>query len=169
MEFTEIGYTLKPHGLQGEIKIFVQEQWEEAIDDLEVVYLEMKGKKVPYFLDSVRGGGAMIASFEDIDSRDDALVISSKTMFAKSSDLPEPEPVETVDIPDFIGYKMVDKASGETLGKIIGMVEFPHQIMAVLEYQGREVLIPMVDQYVLGQDEKLMILEMALPEGLLDL
>jgi 16S rRNA processing protein RimM len=169
VEYTEIGYTLKPHGLAGEIKIFVQEQWEDAIDDLDVVYLEIKGKKVPYFLDAVRGGGAMIASFEDIDSRDDALMISSKPLFAKSSDLPAPLHVETVDIPDFVGYTMVDKSTGAILGVINGVVEYPHQIMAILHHNGNDVLIPLVEQFVMGQDDARKVLEVDLPEGLLEL
>ena len=55
-EYTEIGYTGKPHGLAGEIKVVVKDEWEDAFFDLEIVYLEIKGKKLPYFLDQVRGG-----------------------------------------------------------------------------------------------------------------
>jgi 16S rRNA processing protein RimM len=169
MEYTEIGYTLKPHGLAGEIKIFVQEQWEEAIEDLEMVYLEIKGRKVPYFLDQVRGGGALIASFEDIDDRDAALVISSKPMFARSSDLPAPTPVQTVQIPDFVGYQLLNEHDQSLIGTITDIIEYPHQIMAVLDCAGKEVIIPLAVQYVKSEDVDKRILVVDLPEGLLDL
>jgi 16S rRNA processing protein RimM len=168
-EFTEIGYTLKPHGLAGEIKIFVQEEWEDAAFDLDVVFLEMKGKKVPYFLSQIRGGGALIATFEEIDSRDDALVISSKPMFAKSASLPEPAPVVKTEIPQFVGYTMQDKDTSTLIGLITSIEEYPQQIMAVVKNGDTEYLVPLVEQYVVSQDDMLKVLVVDLPEGLLDL
>ncbi len=169
MDFVQIGYTMKPHGLNGEIKIHIDEVWEEAIEDLDVVFLEIKGKKVPYFLEQVRGGGALIASFEDIDSRDAALTISSKTIWAKAEDLPQPLTPEPSDIPDWVGYTMFDSETGTELGKIIGMVEYSHQALAVLQHGEQELLIPMVEAYVKNFDAAQKRIQVDLPEGLLKL
>jgi 16S rRNA processing protein RimM len=169
MEYIEIGYTMKPHGLNGEIKIFVQEQWEDAIDDLDVVFIELKGKKVPYFLEQVRGGLGLIASFEDIDTRDDALTISSKPLWAKADDLPEPSLPEPSEGPYWVGFTMCDATTQAELGHVIGVVEYPHQVLAVLKRGDQELLIPMVEAYVKSTDTTAKLIMVNLPDGLLDL
>ncbi|MEO0732346.1 MAG: hypothetical protein AAFZ52_05900, partial [Bacteroidota bacterium] len=64
MDLTEIGWTGKAHGLRGEIKLRVLEHYED--DLLAAPSVLIGDPPVPYFFDHVRGGGAIIAKFEDL-------------------------------------------------------------------------------------------------------
>jgi 16S rRNA processing protein RimM len=168
-EFIEIGYTRKPHGLAGEIKIVINEPYSDVIFDLEKVFLEIRGKKLPYFLQQVRGGGALIASFEDIDDRDDALAISAKSIWAKAVDLPEIELDPVSDEINFVGFEIFDLTSQQNLGKITEVIEYPQQLMAVIFIEERQVLIPLNHAFISAIDEAESLLKMELPDGLLEL
>ena len=67
-----------------------------------------------------------------------------------------------------ISYEIISERDG-AIGVIEEVIEMPQQIMGIVNYQGKEVLIPLNDQFITGVDEEKKILEMELPEGLLDL
>ena len=60
MEFTQIGFTNKTHGLAGELKVSVEAAYEEVFLESDRVFLDTKGAKVPFFLETARGGGELI-------------------------------------------------------------------------------------------------------------
>lgn len=55
------------------------------------------------------------------------------------------------------------------LGKIIWVNDDTANVLFVLEREGKELLIPAIDEFVTGIDEEKKILNMRIPEGLLDL
>ncbi len=172
MENIKIGFTKKPHGLKGEIKLQVDDQYLEDLLETEVVLLTIKGKPTPYFVEDIRVGNALIAKFEDVDTVDAANLIASKEMSLRPQDIiaDEDRTFETEEglaYADCIGYRIMD---GEVLvGEIEEVVEFPQQEMAILTRGSKDILIPLNVAFVIKRDDDLKTIFMDLPKGLLEL
>ncbi len=169
--FVKIGATMNPHGLKGELKVFIEEQYEDDFLEADTVFLTLAGKKIPYFIESVRGGNATIVKFEEVDSIEAATKIAKKAMEMRESDLiPESErKTELVESFDYLtGYTIFDKKIGQ-IAEIEEVIEMPQQEMAVIKYNNKELLIPLNDALIISVDDKTKTVKMDLPDGLLDL
>ena len=62
---------------------------------------------------------------------------------------------------------MIDKKLGE-LGKIVTVYDLPNQPVASLNIEGKEVLFPLMKQFIVTVDREAGILHVDLPDGLLD-
>ena len=171
--YIEIGYTQKTHGVQGELKLFVEDRYYEDLIKNERIFVDQKGAKVPFFIEDLRGGGALIVKFEGVDKREAAMLLQSKKVYLRPQDLiPEDDrelEVEEEESPfaHLNGYAIHDKHSGE-IGTISEIIEMPQQALALLVYKGNDVMIPLHEKLILSTDKKKKVLNMDLPEGLLD-
>ncbi len=167
MDLIEIGWTGKPHGLKGEIKLRIQEFYED--DLLAAKSLLIGDPPVPYFVERLRAGGAIIGKFETLDTREHVALLSGKPVWLQTSQVTEvaqDEPDTPWDVA--IGYTI--KAEGyPDLGPITGIMDMPEHYLAELTYKGKDILVPLHENLVLSVDEEGEVLEMMLPEGLLDL
>lgn len=172
--YVNIGYTKKTHGLKGELKLVVEERFLEDFLKNERIFLDVKGAKIPYFIANVRGTGEMILKLEDVDSLESAYALQSREVFLREQDLvPDHRrefeiEEETLEYEHLIGFLLVDDTLGE-VGFIEEVLEMPQQEMAFLKYKGREVLVPLNEQYTLSIDEKEKKVFVNLPEGLLEM
>lgn len=165
-----IGYTKKPHGLKGELKVQIEELYLDDFLEAETIFLDLRGKKLPFFIESVREGNEILLKLEDVDSKEAADGLSSKEVFLRESDiipLDERE-MEPDDFTQFMGYQIKDTELG-LIGEIEDVIEYPQQMMAALTYQDREILIPMNAAFIKEIQKENKIIIMELPEGLLEL
>jgi len=174
MNFVEVGFVRKTHGVDGAVKVVVEDEYWEDVVQAEVFLLEQKGQPIPYFVESKRSAGdLLIVQFEDVDSPEAAQQLVKAKLFLRESDiLPEEErqlEVEEVYTFNYLkGFLLSDKEQGE-IGKILEVIELPQQEFALIEYAGQERMIPLHEQLILeiNEGEKTVLLD--LPEGLLDL
>jgi 16S rRNA processing protein RimM len=167
----KIGYTKKPHGLKGEVKLHIEERFLEDLMETEVAIITIKGKPTPFFVEDIRVGNAVIAKFEDVNTIDEANEIANKELSLREKDLLEDEEREFefmgMQFEHCVGYTLIDK--GVLIGAINEIVEFPQQEMAFIEREGREVMIPLNKAFILKVNDVDKLIELDLPEGLLDL
>jgi 16S rRNA processing protein RimM len=170
-KIVQIGATKKPHGLKGEVKLHVEEKYIEDLQEVEVVILTIKGKPTPFFVEDIRFGNAIIAKFEDVDTLEAATEIANKELSLREKDLiPDDErefEIEGLQYEKCVGYTILDK--GTAVGVIEEVLEFPQQEMAFIEYEGREVMIPLHPHFILKVDNAAKTIAMDLPDGLLEL
>ena len=85
-----------------------------------------------------------LIKFEDVNSPEETVAISSKEVYARQEDLiPEEErmfEVEGLEFADYEGFTIVDSTVGR-VGEIKEIIEYPQQEMAVVAYQERDILI----------------------------
>ena len=104
---------------------------------------------------------------EDVDTEEEARsFVNREVYYPKSFYIDEETEVAPGDY--FIGFKVIDEEYGE-LGVIESVDDSTANILFVVEYQGRELLIPANDDFVTALDEKHKIIRMNIPEGLLDM
>jgi len=68
----------------------------------------------------------------------------------------------------FIGFTVIDSEKG-VLGKIVSIDDSTENVLFEVEYNGRLLLIPAVDEFVCEIDEDNRKLYLNIPDGLLDL
>ena len=165
----QLGYIVRTHGVKGQVVAFFDVEYPEDYEELESVFLQISGKLVPFFIDSLelQPDGRIIIKFEDVVSIAEAEKLKGTPLYLPLDNLPELGEDQFY-FHEVIGYQVVDENLGE-LGTIKDIYEMPHQDLMGMEYKGVEVLIPLQDELVLRADKKEQKLYVNLPEGLVDI
>lgn len=163
-----IGYVTKTKGLKGEVQIFFEFDDYDLLD-LEVLFAEMNGKMVPFFVESHKlyENKTGLFYFDDIDHIDKAQALVKKKLYLPLSKKPE-KTSDELTYDDLVGFMVIDETHGE-LGEITAVNEYPQHFVAVVNYKEKEVLFPLNDDLIVEIDEDAQILTIDLPEGLLDI
>lgn len=162
-----IGYITKTRGLKGEMQLFFEfDDYAEL--DLDVLFLEVDKKLVPYFIDTIKlqKNRTAYLNFEDIDHVDKAQALVRKKVYLPNDKMPERDPND-FRYTDLVGYLVIDESEGE-IGEITAVEEFPQQFIAKVDYSGRELMFPLSNDLILGIDAEEQVIEVQLPEGLVD-
>jgi 16S rRNA processing protein RimM len=163
----ELGKITKTHGLKGEVVLWLDVDFPEDYEDLESLFLEVKGELVPFFMKSYRpSGNRAIVQFEDIDTFEKAEELVNLQAYLSIEELPELEDDQFY-YHEIIGFKVIDKNLG-ALGTVQTVHSMQAQDLLVMDYKSKEVLIPVISEIVLDANKEAKILNVNLPEGLLE-
>ncbi|HEY0175125.1 MAG TPA: 16S rRNA processing protein RimM, partial [Pedobacter sp.] len=85
-----IGYITKTKGLKGEVQLYFEYDEPELLD-LDVVFAEMNGKMVPYFVSSykLQPNNTCNIYFDDIDHIDKAQPLLKKKIYLPLTKMPD--------------------------------------------------------------------------------
>lgn len=164
-KLVQIGQIKKPFGVKGDLRIKLEEAYEESFIQATVLFVKEKGNHVPYFIESVTDNQGWLLKLEDIDSPEQAKGLSNQEIYLRAGDIQVLEPKLDATLEGFI---LQDVEAGE-LGPILEIVEYPQQLMAILQYDDKEVLIPLTEELLVEIRPEDNTIIMDLPEGLLDL
>ena len=135
--------------------------------EMESVFVELNKKLVPFFIDRIQlNGTKAIVKFEEIDTIDQAKGFKGSRLFLPLDVLPDLE--DGYYFHELIGFKVIDTNHGE-LGSISGVFDSGSQDLIAMQYQEKEVLIPLTDEVVLKVDKQAKTIHTSLPDGLLDI
>ncbi len=117
---------------------------------------------------SVRGedSASRLVFFDTIPSIDQAEQLVGHYCLVRRDALDEEKLVPST--PDYKGYRVLDGCAGD-IGSVIRIDENPAYPFLVVDVQGREVLVPVVDEIVRAIDDYGRTITVSLPDGLLDL
>ena len=162
-----IGYVTKTKGLKGEVQVFFEFDDYEQLKP-EIIFADMNGKLVPYFVDSykLQKNSTGYFYFDDLDHIDKAQLLVKKKLYLPLAEKPERDENEFF-YTDLKGFMAIDETLGE-LGEITDVHEYPQQFVATVLYKEKEVLFPLNEDFIIEIDEDEKLLTLDLPEGLLD-
>lgn len=167
----QLGYVTKPHGLHGEVHLFLDVDFPEAYNNLESVFVAYKNVPqalVPFFIETLKlSGNKAIVKFEDIDTIEQAEALKEAQLYLPLDTLPKLQEGQFY-YHEVIGYTVQDQKEGQ-LGVIKEVYVLAGQDAIAMEYQGKEVLIPVNNAIVLSADHEKQVVHVQLPEGLLDI
>ncbi|MGV3762330.1 ribosome maturation factor RimM [Parapedobacter sp.] len=163
-----IGYISKTRGLKGEVQLFFEFDDYRSLE-LDVLFLQVNGKLVPYFVErsTILPNRTAYLFFDDVDHIEVAKTLVRKRVYLPNNKFPERDP-DDFRLTDLKGFVVIDKAHG-TLGEIIEVHQYPQQYVAAVMHQGNEVLFPLTDEWILTIDRENNTLKVDLPEGLIDI
>lgn len=162
-----IGYTARPHGFDGKIRIVLSDnfRFRKKLSTREPVFFKIEGYMVPFFFDKLSvAEDQLIIHPEGWKAEKDAQTFSGLEVFV------DQKLVKTVEKEgDFLAGFTLFNASQERIGLILEVLHDTAQPLLVVEVAGEEKLIPFVEELVLTVDPKKKEIALTLPEGILDL
>lgn len=163
-----LGYIVKSHGTKGQVVFHLDVDYPEDYEEMESVFIEIKGALVPYFIEdiNIQKQSRAIIQLEEIDTMEKAQALVGSALYLPLDTLEELEEGQFY-YHEIKGFKVIDQNHGP-LGLIRDVYSVASQNLIALDYNGTEVLIPIVDNIVLKADRENNILLVNLPEGLLD-
>ncbi len=163
-----LGKITKKHGFEGRLHIFLDtdEPWE--YENLEVVFVDISGNLVPYFIESINlNGNKALVNFMDIDSGDKADSLLGKDMYLPMSQLPKLTGNRFY-YHEAKNMLVIDKNHGE-IGMVATVLEYPNQSVFQVFHNDKEVLIPISKEIIKKFNRKENKILIEAPEGLLDI
>lgn len=166
-DLSEIGKTVKTNGLNGHISIDLYDNYSESIFTKETpVFLIIDGTPVPFFIENIKNTGNYIAvKFRHIDSEPTASKFINCSVSVFTQDIPDDEEDDFENI--LINYKVYDAKYGY-IGIITDFDDIPGNPIFQTDFNGKNIIIPLSDQFVTGIDKDKKELYISAPDGLID-
>lgn len=167
-EYFNIGKLVATFGLKGELILKHNLKKKTSLKGLTALFVEEKKESfIPWFIESSRAKNEeeIYIKLEGVNTREAAIKLTQKQVW-----LPEEEAKKfsAKSSPfSFLGYEIVE---GETvLGKILEVIEQPHQVLCRIDLSGKEAYIPLHEETIRKIDRKKKQVIVELPEGLLEI
>lgn len=168
----EVGQVRKTHGVDGALRATVEEAFREYVWDLEFLFLDIDGDKVPFRIEYIKGEeDAPIFKFDRMDTPEEAAKYTGAKLFMEKDRLPkgfDPAVSSELEFAYLEGFTLFDEGIG-LIGPILEVMEYPQQEMAVVNYRENEWLIPLHEDLIIAVDENNRRITMRLPEGLFEM
>lgn len=170
-DYIKIGHTKKTFGVDGGLKAQIEPQFLEALIQADVVFLLVHQRPTPFFIEKIEETNDLILFFEDVESKEAAQPYCATDILLRQEDFEDVnfnDPANTGSYDQLVDYELEVVGKGG-LGRIEEIAELPEQLMAILDYQGIEVLIPLNEEFIKNIDHQNKKIRMELPEGFLEL
>lgn len=168
-ECFSLGKITKPHGLKGEVTIWLDVDVPENYIGLDGLFLEIKGQLVPYIIEELQiRGKKSIVKFEDINSIEVTETIIDAEAYLPIKKLPKLKGKQFY-YHEVIGYQIFDNNSQKDLGELKAIYESTGQDLFAVNINESEVLIPIIDNFLDSVNHAEKRIHVTLPDGLLDI
>jgi 16S rRNA processing protein RimM len=167
-EYFKIGKLVTTFGLKGELVLKHNLGKKTSLKGLKAIFIEERKESfIPWFIEStkIKNEEEIYLKLEVINIREQALKLTQKEVW-----LPEEEfkkfSAKSSPI-NLLGYEIIE---GElVLGKILEVIEQPHQILCKIEFNKKEAYIPLHEETIKKIDKKNQKVIVSLPPGLLEI
>ena len=166
----EIGKVLKPHGVGGDLTVlFNKPDFSDIATNF--YFFQLEGTFVPFFVEDFRFKSDVTAriKFEGIDTIEYASQFNTILMFVPNEFIievnTEVELLSTWD--QYIGYTVINKDS-TLLGTIKRVDSTTLNVLFIVIREDQEFLIPATNDFILKINSEQKILQLSLPDGLLE-
>ncbi|RYZ61999.1 MAG: 16S rRNA processing protein RimM [Chitinophagaceae bacterium] len=167
-EYFNIGKLVTTFGLKGEIVLKHTLGKKTSLKGLAALFVEEKKESfLPWFIEStkIKTEDEIYIKLEGINTREQANKLTQKQVWLPEADFKK---FSSKSAPiSFLGYEIVEE--DKILGKILEVIEQPHQVLCRIDLNGKEALIPLHEETIVRVDKKKGQVIVQLPEGLLEI
>ncbi len=165
----QLGYISKPHGVRGDVRavfdVYDLDEYRKRKDFWFAKKDEsLVAAKISRFQPQHKN--EVILHIDGVEDRDQAETWIGRTIFVPMNDLPA-LPEGHFYYFQVIGFQVVDQVLG-SLGTVIDFADGAAQDIMIMEYEGKEVLIPITETFVGKADMEQKVVYTHLPEGLVE-
>ncbi len=166
---TPVAKVAKLFGLEGEVVLNLYDSFADVPDEKGPLFATIDSLTVPLFIESFarRGNSGAIVRFADIDTAARASELLSHELYIRTAS-DESEDGEFY-MEDLVGFTATFKGYGKLEGTVTDFVDNDANPLFVIEMEGKEVLIPAVDEMVVSFDIKRQRIKFDPPAGLLEI
>ncbi len=164
-----LGKIAKKFSYKGEVLIYLDTDEPELYENMESVFVEVNKHLVPFFIisSSLHKNSFLRVRFEDINNEEDADNIMNNEIYLPLSELPELEGNQFY-FHEIIGFTAEDERLGD-IGTITGVNDSSAQPLFEIKKGDIEILVPMIDDFIIKIDRENKKVILDTPEGLVDL
>lgn len=164
-----LGKIAKKFSFKGEVLAYLDTDEPELYENLESVFVEFNKNLVPFFIvsSSLHKNDFLRIRFEDMNTEEDADSIMNCPIYLPISMLPKLSGNKFY-FHEVIGFEIEDKRVG-VFGKIVSINDTTAQPLFEVENGAVQLLIPMIDQFLVKIDRPNKKVLMDLPEGLIEM
>lgn len=166
--YISIGKLVATFGVGGELVLHHELGKSTTLKGLEVLFLEIKKDEfLPYFIEATRlkNPQELFVKLENVNTKEAAQRLVQKQVWLEEAAFHQyagkSAPIS------LLGYHIIDH--GNDIGEILEVIEQPHQVLARIDLDGKEALIPIHPETLLKIDKKNKQIQVELPDGLLDI
>lgn len=160
-KFLEAGQIVNTHGIRGEVKIVPWCDTPDFLCNFDVLYLDGKPVRVEQMRVHKGNVIAMLSGIHDVDA---AMALKNKIVSIDRSDVELPDGRHF--IADLIGLEVRDADSGSVLGTITDVLTPPASEVYVIKGNGKEYMIPAVDEFLIETNVEAGYVRVRLIEGM---
>ncbi|MCB4807003.1 ribosome maturation factor RimM [Tamlana sp. 62-3] len=164
-----LGKIVKKYSFKGEVLAKLDTDEPDIYENLDAVFLELKNNLIPFFVEhsQLHKTELLRLKFEDVNSEADADSILKCDLYLPLDLLPKLDD-DKFYFHEIIGFTVTDKNFGE-VGIIKAVNDSTAQSLFEIDRNGKEILIPMNDEFIVKVDKKQKTIEVNTPDGLIDL
>lgn len=164
-----LGKIAKKFSFKGEVLIYLDTDEPELYEDMESIFVEFNKNLIPFFIEnsSLHKNDFLRVKFEDVDNEEQANEIIGSEVYLPISMLPKLEGNKFY-FHEVIGFEIEDKRLG-IFGKIVSINDSSAQPLFEVVNGSVEILVPMIDQFLVKIDRENKKVIMDLPEGLVEM
>lgn len=166
-----VGWVQSAHGIRGELFVRLNADVADWADDVEAFALLAKGGTDIESFDIQKvtpHKNGLIVKLKGVSDRNRAEEIAKSLVYIDEG-LLQSEPGEPVFLKQILGFELIDVA-GQVLGKIVGFATNGQQdLLRVQPPNGKEALVPLIDEFLENIDFDKQQVTMDLPPGLFNL
>lgn len=164
-----LGKIAKKFSFKGEVLVYLDTDEPELYENMESVFVELNKNLVPFFIEnsSLHKNDFLRVKFEDVENEADADAIMGCELYLPLSFLPKLEGNQFY-YHEVIGFEIEDQRLG-VFGKIVSINDSTAQPLFEVLNGAVEMLIPMIDHFLVKIDRENKKVIMNLPEGLVEM
>jgi 16S rRNA processing protein RimM len=164
-----LGKIVRKYSFNGELLIKLDTDQPELYENLEAVFINYRNTFMPFFIESSQfhKSDLLRVQFEDVTTEAEADSLLKSDVYLPLEFLPKLEGNKFY-FHEVIGFNMDDVNYGY-VGTIISINDSTAQALFEVEKDGKEILIPLNDAFIVKVDRTKKTILVNTPEGLIDL
>jgi 16S rRNA processing protein RimM len=167
-EYFKIGKLVTTFGLKGEVVLKHNLGKKTSLKGLAAIFIEERKESfIPWFVEStkIKSEEEVYLKLEGVNTREQAIKLTQKEVWLPEADFKKfsakSSPI------NLLNYEIVEE--DKSLGKILEVIEQPHQLLCRIDINGKEALIPLHEETLIKIDKKKQQVIVSLPLGLLEI
>lgn len=136
----------------------------------EPLFVMIDGLPVPFFIESfdIKSEETAFVKFDDINSIDKASrLVKCEVYIEEPSCLKQCKESDSLKNLDLEGFYVKDKSFGPA-GEVKDVIDMHGHTVMVLNYWGKEIMVPLHDDFIVSVDEDEKVVVIDTPDGLFD-
>lgn len=164
-----LGKIVRKYSFNGELLIKLDTDEPELYENLDAMFIDVRGTFIPFFIEhsQLHKSDLLRVQFEDVVTEADADALIKSDVYLPLELLPKLEGNKFY-FHEVIGFTIEDKHYGK-VGIIKAINDTTAQALFEVDHDGKEILIPMNDEFIVNVDRKTKTILVDTPEGLIDL
>jgi 16S rRNA processing protein RimM len=164
-----LGKIAKKFSFKGEVLIYLDTDEPKLYENMESVFVDFNKNLVPFFIENsnLHKNDFLRTQFEDVNNEEEADRILGCEVYLPLTMLPKLEGNKFY-FHEVIGFEIEDQRLG-VFGKIVSINDTSAQPLFEVINGNVEILVPMIDQFLVKIDRENKKVIMNLPEGLVEM